>query len=193
MKKVDRSEILPIEEYEKVRRELTQQVIAARAARRTIIGDKVSIGFENHDTVRYQIQEMCRVERIREDAKVQEEVDTYNELLPDTPDELWATMLIEIDDEPRLKATLPKLVGIENSVRMKVGDSLVIPAKGEEGRSREDYTSSVHYLRFRFPPEAREALRKGDQSVWIEIDHPNYGASARLSPEAVAALAEDLS
>lgn len=193
MKKVDRAEILPIEEYEKVRRDFTQQIIAARAARRALIGDKVSLVFENHDTIRYQIQEMCRVERIRSDDKVQIEVDIYNELLPDTPDELTATMFIEIDDEPRLKATLPKLVGIEESVRLKIGDGIIIPAEGEKGRSREDYTSTVHYLRFHFTPEATAALRQGDQSVWLEIDHPNYGASVRLNRETMAALAEDLS
>lgn len=192
MKKVDRSEILPAEEYEKVRKDLTQHVIAARAARRVVVGDKVSIAFENHDTIRYQIQEMCRVERITADDKVQFEVDVYNDLIPDDPHELSATLFIEIDDEPRLKATLPKLVGIEQAVRLKIGD-VVVPAEGEQGRSREDYTSSVHYLRFRFTPEVADALRRGNRSVWMEIDHPNYGASARLGPESVAALAADLS
>lgn len=193
MKKVDRSEILPAEDYEKVRQDLTRQIIAARAARRIVVGDKVSIAFENHDTIRYQIQEMCRVEKIHADDKVQVEVDVYNELIPDAPHELTATMFIESDDEPRLKATLPKLVGIENAVRLKIGDGIVIPGEGEQGRSREDYTSTVHYLRFRFTPEAARALHRGDRSAWMEVDHPNYGASARLSPETVAALAADLS
>ncbi len=191
MRKVERAEILPLPEYEQVRPQVIRSVIAAKAARRVLVGDKVSLVFENHETIRYQIQEMTRIERIVDDAKVQDEIDIYNQLLPDD-DELSATLFIEIDNEALLKATLPKLVGIEHSVRLKIGDRLTVPGVGEGGRSRDDYTSSVHYLRFPFSAEAKEALARGEQPVWLEIDHPNYGASARLSRETVEALARDL-
>lgn len=192
MKKVERSEILSIEDYEKVRPDRVNEVIAARQARRVVVGDKVSVAFENHVTVRYQIQEMIRVEKVRSEAAVQNEIDVYNELIPDG-DELSATLFIEIDDERKLKEMLPKLVGLENATRLKIGDSLIVRGEGEKGRSREDYTSSVHYLRFPFSPEAKRALQEGSSTVWLEIDHPNYGVSARLSPETVQALARDLS
>ena len=191
MKKVERAEILPLPEYEKVRPQVTQSVIAARSARRVSVGDKVSLAFENHETIRYQIQEMTRIERIVDDAKVQDEIDVYNQLLPDG-NELSATLFIEIDNEALLKATLPKLAGIEHSVRLKIGDRLTVPGVGEGGRSRDDYTSSIHYLRFPFSAEAKDTLVRGDQPVWLEIDHPNYGASARLSRETMEALAQDL-
>lgn len=191
MRKVERSEILSPAEYEKERPTLTQSVIQAKELRRALIGDKVSLVFENHETIRYQIQEMCRIERITDDAKIQAEIDVYNQLLPDSG-ELSATMFIEIDDERRLKETLPKLVGIENQVRLKIGDNLTVQAIGEGGRSRDNYTATVHYLRFPFSDEAKAAVQRGDQAVWLEIDHPNYGASARLRPEAVRAVADDL-
>lgn len=192
MKKVERSEILSIDEYEKVRPEWVKEVIAARQARRVVVGDKVSMAFENHVTVRYQIQEMIRVEKIHSEAAVQHEIDVYNELIPEG-DELSATLFIEIDDERKLKEMLPKLVGLEDATHLKIGAGLIVRGEGEKGRSREDYTSSVHYLRFPVSPEAKQALQAGASTVWLEIDHPGYGASARLSPETVQALAQDLS
>lgn len=191
MKKVERAEILAPEEYERVRSRRIEEIIAVKAARRVVVGDKVSLTFENHDTVRYQIQEMLRVERIREEPAIAFEISVYNELIPE-PNELSATLFIEVDDEARLKATLPKLAGIEHSVRLRIGDNLIVRAKGEAGRSREDYTSAVHYVRFPFSAEAKAAFEAGTRAVWLEIDHPNYGASTRLSPETVRALARDL-
>ncbi len=137
MKKVERAEILPLPEYEQVRPQVIQSVIAAKAARRVLVGDKISLVFENHETIRYQIQEMTRIERIVVDAKVQDEIDIYNQLLPDG-NELSATLFIEIDNQALLKATLPKLAGIEHSVRLKIGDQLTVPGAGEGGRSRDD-------------------------------------------------------
>ena len=126
-------DLLPIEEYEQKREAFRSQIIALKQRRRISLGPLITLVFENHDTLRFQVQEMVRVERIVDPGKVQDELDVYNALLP-SQGELSATLLIEIPDEDLLKEMLPRLVGVEQSLYAKVG-GLVVPAAGEEGET----------------------------------------------------------
>jgi hypothetical protein len=142
--------------------------------------------------VLFQIQEMCRAERIVDEAKVAEEVEVYQALLPG-PGELSATMMIEIEDKSQVQAILDTLMGIDthDCVRMQVGDE-VITGVFEAGHSDEERgkISAVHYVRFPLTLPARQRFQSAD--VWLVVDHPNERARTRLSEETKASLAGDL-
>jgi hypothetical protein len=156
------------------------------------VGRYLSFLFENRDTVLFQIQEMCRAERIVDDARIAEEVEVYNALLPG-PGELSATLMIEIEERDQIQPVLDRLLGIDTRdyVRMEVG-GVIVPAKFEAGHSDEERgkISAVHFVRFRLPAEARQAFRTA--AVWLVVDHPTERARAQLSDETRAALADDL-
>jgi hypothetical protein len=164
--------------------------IALKKKRRVHLGDIVTLVFENHDTLRHQVQEMIFVEQTTDLAKVGEELDVYNPLIP-TSHELSATLFLELPDMATLKAELPRLAGIEHCFSLVVGGS---PAKavGEEGRSREDYTATVHYLRFPLTDEQRDAFRDPEVPVEVVVDHPNYGDSAPITGDVRLSLLADL-
>jgi hypothetical protein len=187
---ITRDELRSLEEYERVRAEVRQQIAAIKAPRRVKVGEWVAFTFENRDTVRYQIQEMLRAERIFEPHRIQEEIDIYSTLLPN-PGELSATMFIEIADMEQLRRELPRLVDIETTVWLDLGDRR-IHADYEAGRSMESKTSTVHYVRFRVGTEGVALLRDPSVPARLRIDHPNYQASTELSPETRRALADDL-
>lgn len=189
MKKVSLDDILGFSAYEKVREQFRQDIIAKKKHRRVAVGDKVSLVFENRDTVIFQIQEMLRAERIADLDKIREEIAVYNELIPNAG-ELSATLFLEIEDQSRLRENLLKFLGIDETVSMKVGPHIV-RAKFEEGRSKEDKISAVQYVRFPFDSQAQSAFTAGEKAELV-IDHPNYKASAVLSSEAQKSLAEDL-
>ena len=156
--------------------------IALKKTRRIHLGDIVTLVFENRETLRHQIQEMVFVERTTDLAKIGEELDVYNPLLP-TPNELSATLFIELPDMATLKAELPRLAGIEHTFSLDVGGQ-VVKGVGEEGRSRDDYTATVHYLRFPMTDEQRDAFRDPSVPATLAVDHPNYADSAPI-PEAM--------
>ncbi|HLI28101.1 MAG TPA: DUF3501 family protein [Chloroflexota bacterium] len=187
---ITRDELRSLEEYEKVRAEVRRQIAAIKAPRRVKVGEWVALTFENRDTVRYQIQEMLRAERIFEPHRIQEEIDIYSTLLPN-PGELSATMFIEIADMEQLKRELPRLVNIETAVWLDLGERQ-IHAAYEAGRSMESKTSTVHYLRFPVGIEGVALLRDPNVPARLRIEHPNYQASTELSPATRAALADDL-
>jgi hypothetical protein len=189
MKKIAPEDIMGLSAYEKVREKFRQRVIELKKKRRVSVGDKVSLVFENRDTVIFQIQEMLRVEKITDLDKIREEIETYNGLLPE-PGELSATLFLEIDDQVRLRDELLKFLGIDETIFLKAGDHL-IHARFEEGRSKEDKISAVQYVRFLFAPEAREAFAQGEKTD-LMIDHPNYKVSVPLTPETRRSLIEDL-
>ena len=189
MKKIVLDDILGFAAYEKVREKFRDDIIDKKKKRRIALGDRVSVVFENRDTVTFQIQEMLRAEKITDLDKIREEIAVYNELIPDT-DELSATLFLEIEDQSHLREELLKFLGIDEAVFLKVGERS-IQGRFEEGHSKEDKISAVQYVRFPFDPQARQALRTGERAELI-IDHPNYKARAVLAPDAQQSLAEDL-
>jgi hypothetical protein len=180
-------------EYEKVREDRRRRVIALKQKRRLEVGSYLSFVFENRETLLFQIQEMCRAERIIEDAKVQEEIDVYSALLP-APGELSATMFIEIADKDDIKPVLDRFMGIDTGrhVWFHIGRELVVPGSFEAGHSDEEKgkLAAVHFVRFVFSPPAVDAFRESD--VDLVVDHPATRARTRLSPEAKAELLTDL-
>ena len=185
MNKIILDDILGFSAYEKVRQQFREDIIEKKKKRRVSVGDKVSIVFENRDTVIFQIQEMLRAERITDLDKIREEIAVYNELIPN-PGELSATLFLEIEDQTHLREDLLKFLGIDEAVFFKVGGH-VVAGRFEEGRSKEDKISAVQYVRFLFDPEARQALVNGEPAELV-IDHPNYQARAVLAAEAQAVL-----
>lgn len=198
MKPLTTDEVLNLFEYEKVREERRAALIAFERSRRVPVGRYLSFVFENRDTVWFQIQEMCRAERIVDDAKIGEEVAVYNALLPG-PGELAATMLIEIEAASEIKPVLDKRLGIDTRdyVRLEVGPHVVV-GRFEVGHSDEELgkLSAVHFVRFALPEEARRVLRAAsdtpDTEIAIIVEHPNERIRVALSADTKRALAADL-
>ena len=192
MNPVERGEILNLYEYEKVREVRRQEVIELKRRRRVQVGRYLSFVFENHQTIWFQIQEMIRAERIVDDAKVSDELEVYNGLLPN-PGELAATMFIEIGDPAAIKPVLDALLGIDTRdyVRMEI-DGRPIVGRFEAGHSDEELgkLSAVHFVRFEIPPDARKTFARSE--VALVVDHPNERARAILSADTKTTLAEDL-
>jgi hypothetical protein len=160
--------------------------------RRIALGELLSVVFENTDTMRWQVQEMARAERMLSDDAIAGEVATYNELIPDAG-ELSGTLFVELTDDASLREWLPKLVGVEGHVHFDVGDGFgtrvdAIP-EDEERLTREDVTATVHYLKFRFSPQEQVQFAAGP--VRIVVDHPDYGVIVPLTDAQRAELARD--
>jgi hypothetical protein len=181
-------DIMGLAAYERVRQQYRQKIIALKEKRRIPVGDKVSLVFENRETVIFQIQEMLRAERISDLERIREELATYNELIP-SPGELSATLFVEIENQENLRQELLNFFGIDETVSFKIGDHSV-PARYEEDRSREDKISAVQYVKFRFSPQAIQAFTNGER-VELTIDHENYRSTACLNRESQESLAQD--
>ncbi|MEX0665187.1 MAG: DUF3501 family protein [Acidimicrobiia bacterium] len=189
MRKLSTSDIKDLREYERERDEFRAEIIATKNRRRLNLGDLISIVFENTDTMRFQIQEMARAEKMLRDEQIAHEINTYNQLLPETG-ELSGTMFIEIDDQAALREWLPRLFGVEHHVSFAVaGDRVSAREEDAERLTREDVTSAVHYLKFAFTPDQQRAFAAGP--VGIAIDHPEYRADITLSDEQRVELASD--
>jgi len=191
MRKIEFSEVRNIYEYEKVRDRFRGRIIDLKKSRRVQVGDHLSFLFENRETVLFQIQEMCRAERIVDGARVQEEIDVYNELIPG-PGELSATMMIEIEEKERIPELLHRYVGIDagDRVRLHVGREHAIAGRFEAGRSKEDKLSAVHFVRFTLGPEAIREFRA--QEAFLVVDQPEARARVRLPEDVKASLLADL-
>ena len=189
MNKVVLDDIIGLAAYEKSRPDQLQRIIRLKQNRRISVGDKVSLVFENRDTVIFQIQEMMRAERITDLEKIREEIAIYNGLIPE-PGELSATFFLEIENQTNLRDDLLKFLGIDEAVFFKVG-SHAVQGRFEEGRSKEDKISAVQYVKFPFNKQARQAFLSGQRTELV-IDHVNYKASTLLAREAQNSLAEDL-
>ena len=189
------ADISDLRAYEREREELRRQVIEAKRLRRVAVGPIVTVVFENRLTMRFQIQEMARAERMLTDEQIQGELDVYNPLIPG-PGELSLTLFVELTSEPALREWLPKLVGIERSVELRVGDpggeSIVVasvdPAH-EAQLTREATTASVHYVRFELPEWLREGFERGPAT--LAIAHPAYRHETVLEDATRAALVAD--
>lgn len=191
MKKLTLHDIRSLFNYQQEREEFRREVIEITRKRRVHLGELVSLVFENRDTVRFQVQEMMRTERMTDKDAIQEELDIFNPLIPDRGD-LSATMFIEIADPQRVEEELNRLFGIEDSVYLQIGDEYTVKGQPEPGRTTQEKISAVQYVKFRLTPEEMEAFSRGDKDIYILINHPNYQARARLSPETRRALDEDL-
>ncbi len=182
---------MTLEAYAKARIEFRARVIAHKKARTVHLGKHVTLLFEDELTMRYQVQEMLRSERIFEQAGIDEELQSYNPLVPDGSN-LKATMLIEYEDEAERKAALAALKGIEDRVWVRVEGFPRADAIADEDMEREnaDKTSAVHFLRFEFTQPMIAALRAGAALV-LGVDHPQYRAENPASVATLAALIED--
>jgi hypothetical protein len=181
MRKLRVSDIKDLREYEREREEFRAEIIAVKKRRRIPLGDFMTIVFENAATMRFQIQEMARVERMLRDEQIAREVDTYNELIP-ADGELSGTLFIELDDQTALRYWLPRLVAIHEHVHVVVGDDRITGRSANLDRlTRDDTTTTVHYLTFAFTPEQQR--RFADGPVHLVVDHPEYDADVELTAE----------
>jgi hypothetical protein len=187
MKPIDPSEIKNIADYEVERRTLRPEMIALKDRRRVCVGGHLTFLFENRETVRYQIQEMMRIERIVDRDAIRHEVDTYNELIP-FRGELSASLLIEYESEEERRVRLHELLGLESHVWMVVGDQPPAQARFDTRQISTDRLSSVQYLKFSLTPEQRACWRQG---VRIRVDHPALAAEQQLTPEQLSELEKD--
>ena len=193
MRRLTVDDIVDHRAYERERDEFRADIIAMKKRRRIALGDLVTIVFENTDTMRFQVQEMARAERMLTDDAIAHEVETYNELVPDDG-ELSGTLFIELTDDGSLREWLPKLRDIEFSVRFEIGDRdhasrVAGVPRDEERLTREDITTTVHYLRFPFDGEQRERLARGPAQ--LVVDHPEYKVTVELDDAQRAELASD--
>lgn len=194
--KLTLDDIADLRAYERERDEYRSQIIDLKKRRRIAVGPIVTLVFENRDTIRFQVQEMARAEKMLTDDAIQTELDTYNPLIPDAG-ELSATLFIELTSKEQLVEWLPKLVRIERSVEFVIGEgegSEVVRCDVDEAHAeqltRDDVTASVHYVRFRFSPS--QVARFEAEPVVLAVNHPAYVEGARLSEESRRALLEDL-
>jgi hypothetical protein len=196
VRKVERSEVKDLVAYEKAREAMRARVIEIKTHRRVAVGPNLTVLFENRDTVLFQVQEMVRAERIVDDARLQDELDVYNALVPD-PGELSATLFIEIPELVRMtslqvRETVNRFQGLDrDSVWLVLGGAR-LPARFEAGHTKEEKMAAVHYVRFAVPEAARAALADPAADVRLAVEHPHYRASAPLGPETRRALREDL-
>jgi hypothetical protein len=177
---ITRESLLSLESYARQREEFRARVLAHKRNRTVHVGPNVTLIFEDELTVRYQIQEMLRVERTFEEEGIRAELDAYAPLVPDGSN-LKATMMIEFEDPERRRVELTRLKGIERAAYVQVGGLPKVFAIADEDleRENEQKTSAVHFLRFEFDAAAVAALR-GGAALAVGIDHPNY--SQRVDP-----------
>ena len=184
--------LMTLEAYSKWRKDHKADVLSHRKLRSLHLGDHITLQFESETTIRYQIQEMLRIEKIFEEDGIAQEVEAYAPLVPEGSN--WkATMLIEYPDVNERKRELARLIGVEDRMFVEVeGHGRVYAIADEDlDRETEEKTSAVHFVRFEFSPAAAAAVKAG-ASVKLGCDHKNYPAHITIAPEALASLAGDL-
>jgi hypothetical protein len=190
---ISRDSLLTLEAYAKARPAMRAEIIRHKKIRNVKLGDHVSLLFEDEETLRYQVQEMLRIEKIFEEEGIRDELDVYNALVPDGSN-FKATMLIEYGDEIERKAALATLIGIEDRLYVELKGQPRAYAIADEDLEREtaEKTSAVHFVRFELTQAMKDALKGGAQ-LMIGCDHPNYSAHLDALPqETLAALLRDL-
>jgi hypothetical protein len=193
MQKISRDSLMTLEAYAKARKDFRARVLAHKKNRIVRLGEHVALIFEDELTIRYQVQEMLRVERIFEEAGIQEELDAYNPLIPDGRT-FKATMMIEYEDVNERRAALARLKGIEDRAWVRVEGCPPAFAIADEDLEREtdEKTSAVHFVRFELTREMAEALKYG-VGLSVGVDHPHYNAKVDPLPTEVrSALLADL-
>jgi hypothetical protein len=196
MTKLTIDDISDLRAYERERAEFRTHVIALKKRRRVHVGPVVTLVFENRDTIRFQIQEMARVEKLISDEAIETELAIYNPLIP-VPGALAATLFIELTSEAELREWLPKLVGVEAQVELRIGqgdDAVSVPcvvdADHAKQLTRDEITASVHYVHWQLTADEILAFAQGP--VQLAVTHPNYGHAVALSDETRAELLTDL-
>lgn len=188
MPKIIRDSLMTLEAYAKARNDFRARVIAHKQHRTLHLGEHITLIFEDELTMRYQVQEMLRVEKIFDEAGIEGELEAYNPLIPDGGN--WkATMMIEYADVEERQRMLARLVGIEDRVWMRVGDCAPLYAIADEDldRSTDSKTAAVHFLRFELDAGMRQALKSG-AVLSAGVDHPQYRVTVNPVAPAVAAM-----
>jgi hypothetical protein len=192
-RKLRLDDIADLRAYERERAEFRTSVIALKKRRRVHVGPIVTLLFENRDTIRFQIQEMARAERILTDEGIETELGIYNPLIPE-PGHLAATMFIELTSDDQLREWLPKLVGIEHHVVFRLGDGdevrCEVDPDHERQLTRDEITASVHYVHFTLTPD--QVARFAQGPVELAIDHPAYLHATPLAEDTRSELLADL-
>jgi hypothetical protein len=190
---IDRDSLLTLEAYAKARPAMRAEVIRHKKLRSVHLGNHLTLLFEDETTLRYQVQEMLRIEKIFEEEGIQSELDAYNPLVPDGSN-FKATVLIEYDNEVERRAALARLIGIEDRLFIQVEGQPRVYAIADEDLEREnsEKTSAVHFVRFELSPAMKNALKSGAQ-IMMGCDHPNYPVHLEdLPQETLASLLKDL-
>jgi len=192
-RKLTLDDIADLRAYERERPAFRAHVIEVKRRRRIAIGEMLTIMFENRDTMRLQIQEMIRAEKLVTDEGVMEELKVYNPMIP-MPGQLCATLFLELTSEDQVREWLPKLAGLEDSICIQLSDGSKvrgsIDAQHAAGLTRPDVTAAVHYLTFDFTEEQVEQFAFGPVSVLC--DQPNYREVSSFSDETRVKLLTDL-
>ena len=184
--------LMGLEAYSRYRKAHKAEVIAHRKLRSVLLGEHINLQFESETTIRYQIQEMLRIEKIFEEEGIRQEIDAYAPLMPDGSN--WkATMLIEYPDVNERKRELARLIGVEDRMFVEVEGQPRVYAIADEDLDREndEKTSAVHFVRFELTPVMCAAVKAG-AGVKLGCDHTNYPAHTAIAPETLASLAGDL-
>lgn len=190
MRKVKPEDLMDLAAYEAARPELRARIIAHKRRRRVLLGPDISMLFEDTQTVRHQVQEMLRAERITAPEAVRFEVDTYNDLI--APDgALLATLMIEVENPAVRETRRRDLHGIDDAIALQIGDAR-FPATFDAAGRYEDRVAVVRYATFALPPNGRDLLLDRSKPATIVCTHPRYGYRAELSDDTRRALAEDL-
>ena len=184
--------LMTLEAYARPRKLDKAEVIAHRKLRSVALGEHITVQFESELTMRYQVQEMLRIEKIFEEEGIQAEIDAYAPLVPDGGN--WkATLMIEYPDENERRRELARLIGVEDRMFVEVEGHARVYAIADEDldRDNDEKTSAVHFLRFELASSLRDAIRAG-AAVKLGCDHTNYPAHVQIAPETLASLAGDL-
>lgn len=194
MRLLEPGELADLERYARLRPEYRRAVIAHKRSRRMAVGDRVTLVFEDRETLRFQVQEMLFVERIADTERIQHELDIYNELMPGD-DELSATLFIEITDLPQIRPELDRLIGIDERVSLRIGsgdDAALVPARFDTKQMEEDRISAVQYIRFQLDPEGAARFADAGTPLAVRIDHPAYTWEVPVPLEVRESLAAGL-
>jgi Protein of unknown function (DUF3501) len=189
---ITRDSLMTLEAYSKYRKAHKAEIVAHRKLRSVYLGEHLNVQFESELTVRYQIQEMLRIEKIFEEEGIDHEIETYAPMVPGGSN--WkATLLIEYTDINERKRELARLIGVEDRMFVEVEGHARVYAIADEDLDREndEKTSAVHFIRFELTPAMRESVKAG-AGVKLGCDHTHYPAHMSIAPETLASLAGDL-
>ena len=192
MTKIARNSLLSLEDYAKQRPEIRTEAMRLKRIRSVFIGPNMTLQFENEATIRYQVQEMLRIEKTFEEEGIMDELDAYNPLIPDGSN-LKCTQMIEFPDEEERKVKLAELVNVENRTYIQIQgfDRVYAIADEDLERANSEKTSSVHFSRFEFTADMVAAIKNG-AAIAMGSDHPNYNYRVdEIDPETQGSLIED--
>ena len=190
MKKIKLSDIMDIAEYEKIRPEFRKKIMAIKDKRRIHVGPVMTYLFENYDTMFYQVEEMMRAERIVNDDDIMQEINAYNELIPEK-NQLSASLLIEIDDKQIRTEMLRKMIDLPAHTFMVINDKK-IPAEFDPRQGSSEQLSSVQYIKFNLSESDVDEFKNENSTIELLFDHPAYNYKHILSPEEKSVLYNDL-